>query len=125
MICPHCANDNPEGSNYCNRCGVALIGLPNDAPEFNLFVAPRGHAGPYNFLFGSGFPTLEALQTARGFRGSSDQYDVFAASYLPSAIVHTTNYDGHVSVLTWQYVDSDGVAGPDYGPRLIPFTNLE
>ncbi len=28
--CPHCGARNPPGSNFCNRCGTALVELPDD-----------------------------------------------------------------------------------------------
>ncbi len=33
LVCPHCGTRNPPGSNFCNRCGAALLGDLDAAPQ--------------------------------------------------------------------------------------------
>src|SRR5262245_52718408 len=44
-LCPHCQNDNPAGSNFCQQCGRPLAARPADA-TVALTTARPAVSGP-------------------------------------------------------------------------------
>ncbi len=64
QICPHCGTPNRSGSNFCNRCGVALTA---DAPSTPLPDAPSASGDDAPPAYRSDQPWLEP-----GFVGEDD-----------------------------------------------------
>src|ERR1700747_1893738 len=36
MHCPHCANEIPDGSQFCNHCGMSTLARPKSTVSFRL-----------------------------------------------------------------------------------------
>ena len=51
MNCPHCANETPDGSKYCNHCGLSPDAKPKATHGGTMFLAGLLLAGAIAGIF--------------------------------------------------------------------------